>query len=250
MIGEDYLLFINIIKLIEERIRREFYEIENLQTSHSSALQFVKTTLDFIDKKIFDYFVVEKPSANLIFKDGMVTRYNENRRYNIYIDTLCGLTNFIHAVPYFCTVITIKEIDKDTKKDKIIGGIINNYCTQETFYTEAGKGAFMNSKRMRVSSRQNFDNSIIAIKYDDAKTRYKNILDKVGTFKINNCSALDLCYVASGKYDGAFIYDRVPIDTDLGELFIAEAGGLIFENNNDLIVSNSLLHNNLIEMYK
>lgn len=250
MISDFLYLMKEAIKTVEEKVRRDFYEIENLQNSNDSAVNFAKHTFDFINSRLFRYFKEKMPEANLIFKDGIENKvFDENKKYNIYIDAICGINNFIHAIPYFCTVITMKKINKTTKKDEIVCGVVNNYCTQEMFFSEVGNGAFAETRRMRVSSRTAINSSITAIKYDKEKTKFIPLIAKLGTVKINNCSILDMCNVACGKYEGAFIFNVVPIDNEIGELFIKEAGGFIHKfGDNNIMVSNSLMHNKFKEM--
>lgn len=252
MISDFLFLMKEAIKTVEEKVRRDFYEIESLQTSNDGAMSFAKHTYDFINSKLFKYFKEKLPEANLIFKDGIDNRLlDEKKKYNIYINAICGLNNFLHGIPYFCTVILLKKNNKDIKKEELICGVVNNYATQEMFFSEVGKGAFVDTRRMRVSSRANINTTVSAIKYDKDKSKIYSLLDKLPSVKINNCSILDMCNVACGKYDSAYIFDRMPVYAEIGELFVKEAGGFVHKFGvNDVLISNSLLHNNFKELLK
>lgn len=252
MNNSDLNVIFDAIKLVESKVYRDFCEIENLQGSYTSAIIFTKKTLEFLDNKFFEFFSKKRENYNVVIKGYNEKNIDKNKTKTIYINSLSGILNFSHAIPYFCTSITIKE--KINGKEAVVCGIVNNYAMQDLFYVEKNKGCFLkgrfNDIRLRVSNRVNLDSSIISIKYDSKKERFKKILNKIGTFKINNCTILDMVNLASGKYDASFIYDKNIFELDLGILFVKEAGGNIeySKDKNDIFLSNSLLYTEIKDL--
>lgn len=245
MNNSDLNILFDAIKLVESKVYRDFSEIENLQNSYSSAIVFAKKTLEFLNNKFLDFFLEKRQNYNIVIKGQDDIKIDKNINRTIYINSISGIMNFSHAMPYFCTTITVKErIDGE---DVVLCGVVNNYATQELFFVEKNKGCFLKGKfndfRLRVSNRPNIENSIISVKCDSKKEKIKKIIDKIGTFRVTGCSILDMVNVASGKYDASFIYEKNIFDLDLGLLFVKEAGGNSTELKDkcDVLLSNSLI---------
>lgn len=246
----DLKILQDSIKLVESKVYRDFFEIENLQTSYNSAKNFAKKTIEFLEDKLYSFLKEKRPDYNVVIKNAKNFETEADRKFTIYVNPICGIANFMHGIPYFCTVLTVKERDLSNGKEKIVCGLINNYAEQEMFCVEAGKGSFVSNKhgnnlRLRVSNRADLKNSVISIKYGVDKENLKKLIDKLSLVKVSNCSALDLVLIASGKYDGGFVFDKDDIDNDLGILFVQEAGGFYEINDNNILASNSLLFSEL-----
>lgn len=252
MNNSDLNILFDAIKLVESKVYRDFSEIENLQNSYSSAIAFTKKTLEFLNNKFFDFFSEKRQNYNIVVKGQNDIKIDRNKNKTIYINSISGIMNFSHALPYFCTTITVKErIDGD---NVVLCGLVNNYATQELFFVEKNKGCFLKGKfndlRLRVSNRPNIDNSIVSIKCDLKKDKVKKIIDKVGSFRISGCSILDIVNVASGKYDASFIYEKNTFDIDLGMLFVKEAGGNLTYSRDkcDALFANSLIYSEIKDL--
>ena len=249
MSNPDMNVLFNAIKLVESKIYRDFSEIENLQNSHSSAVLFSKKTLEFINNKLFDFFCDKRPDYNVVIKGYKNGKIDTNKSRTIYINSLSGIINFSHAIPYFCTTITIKE--HVNKEDVVLCGLVSNHATQELFYVEKNRGCFFKGKfndiRLRVSNRSSVDDSVVSVKCDSKRDKTKKLMNKIGTFRINGCSVLDMVNVAAGKYDASFIYEKNIFDLDLGILFVKEAGGNILysRDKSDVLLTNSLLYSEI-----
>ncbi len=252
MNNSDLNILFDAIKLVESKVYRDFSEIENLQNSYSSAIAFTKKTLEFLNNKFFDFFSEKRQNYNIVVKGQNDIKIDRNKNKTIYINSISGIMNFSHALPYFCTTITVKE--RVDGNNVVLCGLVNNYATQELFFVEKNKGCFLKGKfndlRLRVSNRPNIDNSIISIKCDLKKEKVKKIIDKVGSFRISGCSILDIVNVASGKYDASFIYEKNTFDIDLGVLFVKEAGGSLTYSKDkcDALFANSLIYSEIKDL--
>ena len=241
MQNSDLSIFKEAIKTIESKVNRDFYELESLRTNYNSAKQFAFRTIEDVEKSLIWFFQEKMPEFSLSINDKKVTV--EDSPFTIIINPLRGIKNFIHAIPYFATTIALSE-KLESGEEKIVLAVVNNYITQELFFTEENKGAFVNSRRVRVSDLNNLKESIISVKQDKDRFKVNELFKKLYSININNCSILDILYVAQGKYDAGFIFEVNPTDSKVGKLFIKEAGGLVKEfgeEKENLLFSNSSL---------
>ncbi|HSQ97270.1 MAG TPA: inositol monophosphatase family protein [Rickettsiales bacterium] len=229
------------IRKVSDKIARDYTELEILQNSQKGNIQFVDMAIDFVKRKLFEYFTSKKPSYDVTFLGENVNNDKLKSEFRYLISPLCGKINLMHAVPYFS--ISVALLKKNAEGQfKTICGVIDNPITQETFVVEEGKGAYVNSRRIRVSSRSNLNDALVAIKNIDNKDFIINCVKKYNNLIMTNCEVLNICNVANGKYD-ATILDKQNIYQDLSLLLVKEAGGLIKKlETGELIVSNDLLH--------
>ena len=241
MYRADFNILAGAIKLVENKVHRDFIEISNLQNSNLS-LAFVNKTIEYLNGKFYEYFSEKRPNYSLYVKNYKNNIVN-NSKYKIIVNSISGIKNFLHAIPYFCTSISVVE------DEKIVVSLVNNYSTNEMFYVIKGQGSFLNNQKLRVSNK--IDNILLAVKYDLNKKLFKDIIDKLPMFKINNCSILDCCNIATGKYDAGIFFDADIVDIQSGHLFIEEAGGLSKKINNNLyIFSNGVYMDNILKIIK
>jgi len=141
------------------------------------------------------------------------------------IDPIDGTTNFLHGVPHFAISIALKS------NDEIISGVIYDPIKDEIFYGEKNSGAFFNNKRIRVSKKKKLDECLFACSAKDIKTIEQSIKNKT-TIRNLGSAALDIAYVAAGRYDAYFQKNVSLWDIAAGIIILKEAGGYI--NNLDL----------------
>jgi len=229
------------IKKVTDKIARDYVELEILQNSHKGSVQFADMTIDFVKKKLFENLKYKKPSYDILFLGDDINNSDIKSDFIYLISPLCGEINLLHAIPYFSISIALLKKDSDGKF-KTICGVIDNPITQETFIVEDGKGAYVNSRRIRVSTRSNLNDALISIKNVDNKDFIINCVKKYKNLMVTNCEVLNICNVANGKYD-ATILEKSAIYQDLSLLLIKEAGGLIKKlDNGEIIVCNDLLY--------
>ena len=252
MNNSDLNILFDAIKLVESKVYRDFCEIEHLQNSHASATVFAKKTLDYLNDRFLNFFSKKRENYNIVIKGIKDCKIDKKKNKTIFINSISGITNFVHAIPYFCT--TIYVVESVNGQNNVLCGVVNNYATQELFYVEKNKGCFLKGKfndlRLRVSNRSNLNNTIISIKCDQNRERFKKILNKIDVFKINNCTILDIVNTSTGKYDASFVYGKNIFELDLGILFVKEAGGNteLSKDKNDILLSNSLLYTELKDL--
>jgi myo-inositol-1(or 4)-monophosphatase len=175
--------------------------------------------------------------------------------YRWYVDPLDGTTNFAHGFPVFCVSMALDY------KGKRIAGVIYDPTRDELFAAEQGSGSYLNDQPIRVSKTARLAESLLATGFPSHK-RHKNpniffyhqITLRTHGVRRAGSAALDLCYVACGRFDGFWEFNLNPWDTAAGVLIVEEAGGKVtnfhggpFElSSRETLASNGLLHEVLL----
>ncbi len=199
-------------------IIRDFGEIEKLQVSKKGPTDFVTNSDLKVEKIIIEELRKARPNFSFLSEES--GEENNKDKENIWIiDPIDGTVNFLHGIHHFAISIALKS------HNEIISGLIYDPIKDEMFFAEKNNGAFFNNHRIRVSSKNNINDCLFATN------------DKI-QFKLNfpnrksGCAALDMAYVASGRFDGYFQDNLNLWDIAAGIILIKEAGGII--NNIDL----------------
>jgi len=196
---------------------RDFGEIENLQVSKKGPTDFV-TNSDFkVEKIIIEELEKARPTYSFISEEKGIKNNKDNNNTWI-IDPIDGTVNFLHGVPHFAISIALKS------NNEIISGLIFDPIKNEIFFAEKNNGAFFNNQRIRVSKKNNIQDCLFAI---GGKLESELGLPSRKT----GCAALDLAYVASGRYDGYFQKNLNLWDIAAGIVLVKEAGGIINDIN-------------------
>ena len=195
-------------------IIRDFGELENLQVSKKGPRDFVTNT----DLKVERIIIVElkkaRPNFSLISEESGKKKNKDNKNTWI-IDPIDGTVNFLHGVPHFAISIALKT------QNEIVSGLIFDPIKDEIFFAEKNNGAFFNNHRIRVSNKSDINDCLFATNDKTKKDVYDFPNRKTG------CAALDLAYVASGRFDGFFQKNLKLWDIAAGIVLIQEAGGII-----------------------
>ena len=192
---------------------RDFGEVEKLQVSVKGPLDFVTNTDKKVEKIIIEELTKSKKKYSIISEE--IGKINNLDKENFWIiDPIDGTTNFLHGIPHFAISIALKS------KNEIISGLIFDPIKNEMFYAEKNNGAFFNNQRIRVSKKKIIDECLFAT---GGKKENKSILN----IRKSGSAALDMAYVASGRYDGFFQNELNIWDISAGIILINEAGGKI-----------------------
>ncbi len=200
------------------------------------------------EKKIVDLLSELIPHSGFIVEEGTSDKKGET--YNWVIDPLDGTTNFIHGIPVYCVSIAL------LKNNELILGVIYEPNQKELFYAWKNGGAYLNGKSISVSSTENISDALLAtgFPYYDYKkiAAYMDILtwlmrNSRGVRRIGS-AAVDLAYVACGRFDGFYEYSLNPWDVAAGALIISEAGGSVtdFNGGKNYLFGKQILASNLL----
>jgi len=233
---------------------RDFGEVEQLQVSRKGPADFVSSA----DHKAEDTLVEElrrsRPKFGFLLEEGGIVD-GEDSSNRWIIDPLDGTTNFLHGIPHFAISIGLE------RDGRMYAGVIYDPLRDELFWAETGIGAFVNSMRLRVSARRKMSDAVIAtgmpFKGRASHPEYPAMLDRVSAetsgVRRFGSAALDLAYVAAGRYDGFWEFALSPWDIAAGLVILREAGAIVSEVNGgdrmmtsgDIMATNGLLHEDL-----
>jgi len=205
-----------MIKACEKASRiliRDFGEIEKLQVSKKGPSDFVTNSDLKSEKIIIEELSKGRPDYSIISEENGVKKKNDKKNTWI-IDPIDGTVNFLHGVPHFATSIALKH------ENEIVSGLIFDPIKDEMFYAEKNNGAFLNNKRIKVSKKNNLKECLFATSGTiERKIEF--------SYRKSGSAALDMAYVACGRYDGYFQKNLHLWDIAAGLILVQEAGGLI-----------------------
>ena len=213
--------------------------------SKNSLVTYVDKTAE---KIVVDFLSELIPESGFIAEEG--TSNKKGEKYNWVIDPLDGTTNFIHGIPTYCVSIAL------LKNNELALGVIYEPNQDEMFYAWKNGGAYLNGKSISVSSTTKISNALLAtgFPYYDYKRidGYMNMLkwlmhNSRGVRRIGS-AAIDLAYVACGRFDAFYEYSLNPWDVAAGAIIVNEAGGSVkdFEGGENYIFGREILASNLL----
>ena len=203
---------------------RDFGEIEKLQVSKKGPTDFVTNSDLKVEKVIIDELKKAKPHYSIISEENGVEN-NKDKNNTWIIDPIDGTINFLHGIPHFAISIALKS------KEEIISGIIFDPIKNEMFFAEKDNGSYFNNHRIRVSKKNEINDCLFV-----TGGKINNEPDL--PYRKSGCAALDMAYVASGRYDGYFQKNLNLWDIAAGIILVKEAGGAL----NDIDLS---IHKNI-----
>tara|TARA_B100000902_G_scaffold317007_1_gene308511 strand:- start:233 stop:1033 length:801 start_codon:yes stop_codon:yes gene_type:complete len=230
---------------------RDFGEIENLQVSSKGPGDFVTSADKRTEKILIEELQKAHPEYGIITEEsGIINKSNIKNRW--IIDPIDGTMNFLNGIPQFAISVAYEE------EEEIKSGVIFNPITNEMFCAEKGNGAYLNNGRIRVSKKKKIKDALLVtggpkgaskIK-DKIFSEYVNVSKNVSNVRKFGSAALDMAYVACGRFDGYWQRELNYWDIAAGIIILKEAGGFIDfleENTNsplkkNILASNSDIH--------
>ena len=251
------------------RLRRDFGEVEHLQVSRKGPADFVSKADQAAERTLWDELRAARPDWGFLMEEGGEIP-GEVGKPRFIIDPLDGTSNFLHGIPHFAISIAAQEPALDGNGPdgsgwgEVIAGVVYQPITDQTFWAEKNRGAWLQDARLRVSGRRQLTEALIAtgIPYNGHGDfeEWNKILDAVGPqvagIRRFGSAALDLAWVAAGRYDGFWESDLAPWDTAAGCLLVREAGGFVSDYRGrslpicakQVIAGNDPLHSRLHKM--
>ena len=229
---------------------RDFGEVENLQVSIKGAGDFVSAADVKAEKIIRDELTHARPAYGWLGEESEpVDGKDPTRRW--IVDPLDGTTNFLHGLPHFAISIALEH------KGEIVAGVILDPAKDELFFAEKGQGAFVNDRRLRVSGRKEMTEALFAtgVPFGDKKTlpdtlrELARLMPACAGVRRFGSAALDLAYVAAGRYEGFWEREISAWDMAAGIVIAREAGALVEDldggrnmlERGDIIVANPMI---------
>ena len=236
---------------------RDFGEIENLQVSSKGPGDFVTSADKRTEKILIEELQKAHPEYGIITEEtGIINKTNTKNRW--IIDPIDGTFNFMNGIPQFAISVGYEE------ENEIKCGVIFNPVINEMFCAEKGNGAYLNNSRIRVSKKNKIKDALIVtggpkgaskIK-DKIFSEYINVSKNVANVRKFGSAALDVAYVACGRFDGYWQRELNYWDIAAGIIILKEAGGFVdfFEEDKNvplkknILASNSFIHEELREL--
>jgi myo-inositol-1(or 4)-monophosphatase len=215
------------------RLRRDFGEVELLQVSRKGPGDFVSLADQRAEQTIVEELRNARPDWGMLLEEsGEIAGHPDKPRW--VVDPLDGTTNFLHGVPHFSISIAVEE-RKPGGGSEITQGLVYQPLTDESFWAEKGRGAWLQDSRLRVSARRDLRDALIGTGIPHcgrgspegwAKV-YNAVAPEVSGLRRFGSAALDFAWVAAGRMDGFWEDDLDIWDSAAGILLVKEAGGFV-----------------------
>ncbi|OZB72575.1 MAG: inositol monophosphatase [Thiomonas sp. 14-64-326] len=226
-------------------INRASLDIDLLRVAQKAANDFVTEVDRAAEQAIIDVLLKAYPQHGILGEETGSAFGDASSEYQWIIDPLDGTTNFIHGMPVYAVSIALAH------RGVVQQAVVYDPTRDELFTATRGAGAFLNSRRIRVSNRVRLEDSLIGTgfpfrKNDDIDTyleMFKLVAQRCVGLRRPGAAAIDLAYVAAGRYDGFFETGLKPWDIAAGSLLITEAGGLVgnFAGDGDFLFTGEVL---------
>ena len=230
---------------------KDFREVENLQVSTKGAGDFVSRADIAAEAIIREDLMLARPNYGWLGEESAPMEGKDPTRRWI-VDPLDGTTNYLHGLPHWCVSIALEH------KGEVVSGVIFDPAKDEMFVAEKGGGAWMNESRIRVSGRRSLIEGVFAcgVPHSGAPGlpellhEFGRVLPAVAGVRHWGAAALNLAYVAAGRFDGYWERRMKPWDVAAGLLLVKEAGGYVTDfdgrdkslESGDVVAANDRIH--------
>jgi myo-inositol-1(or 4)-monophosphatase len=228
-------------------LARDFGEVEQLQVSVKGPGNFVTAADHRSEETLYRELSKARPGYGFLMEErGEVEGRDKTHRW--IVDPLDGTTNFLHGIPVFCVAIALE------REGEIVAGLVYNPALDELFTAEKGQGAFVNNRRLRVAARKSLADCVIAVgiphrgRPDHPRflRECQLLMEQVSGIRRTGAAAIDLAWVASGRFDGYVEHHIKPWDMAAGSLLVREAGGFVTDasGGQDMFGTGSIIAGN------
>lgn len=239
------------------RIQSEYFQ-KRIGIHHKGEINIVTDVDIACQRRIIELIEKQYPDDAIIAEEKENT-FDETRNKWI-VDPLDGTTNYAHGYPFFCTSIAYEV------KGEVVAGVVYNPIFKELFSAWKGEGASFNGEKIQVSGINDMKQALLSTGFPyDLPTSTKNNISHFVNFlyhaqavRRDGSAALNLCYVACGRFDAHWEMKLNPWDMAAGVLIVKEAGGSVTDfqgekfniYGDELLASNGLLHDRLLQVLK
>lgn len=245
------------------KLRRDFGEIEHLQVSKKGPADFVSKADQRSERILYDELKHARPGWGFLLEEGGDIPGDDNKP-RFVIDPLDGTTNFLHGIPHFAISIAAQERKPDGDWGAVTSALVYQPVTDESFWAEKGRGAWLHDRRLRVSARRNLTEAVIATGTPYAghgnvaqwQAIFDTLAPEISGIRRFGAASLDFAWLAAGRYDGFWETDLEPWDVAAGQLLVREAGGFVTDfrggdqtiERREFLAANDQLHSRLHKM--
>jgi myo-inositol-1(or 4)-monophosphatase len=244
-----------LLKVMTDAVRkagrglaRDFGELSELQVSKKGLGDYVSAADVKAEQTLIEELSKARPGYGFLAEESGKSE-GSDKTHTWIIDPLDGTTNFLHAIPHFAVNVALM------REGVIVAAVTYNPATGDLYWAEKGKGAFMNDKRLRVAARRDLVETILATGIPFAGRpghaqflkELHQLTQRVSGIRRFGAAALDLAWVAAGRFDGFWERSLNPWDVAAGMLLVTEAGGQIsgIDPNEDVLETGNIVASNL-----
>jgi myo-inositol-1(or 4)-monophosphatase len=233
--------------------------VENLQISMKGPADFVTHADQRTERVLIEELSKARPGYGFLGEEGGAVE-GKDKTHRFIIDPIDGTTNFMHGVPHFAISIALE------REGQLVAGLIYNPITDDMFTAEKGSGAYLNNKRLRVSSRKELNSSLFATglpfkgKAGMARSMAETeaVLEASSGIRRFGAASLDLAWVAAGRFDGYWERELKLWDTAAGIVMVREAGGIVSDphgrtdglDGESVVAANEAIHPQLLKLIR
>jgi myo-inositol-1(or 4)-monophosphatase len=252
----------NAAQRASKRLLRDFNEVEQLQVSVKGPSDFVSQADIRAEQTLREDLNKARPGYAFLMEESGASG-SDNWAWRWVVDPLDGTTNFLHGIPHWAISIGLERRLTDGSSE-LVAGLIYAPAVDEMFWAEKGVGAFVNERRLRVSARRDLKDALFATGIPFAAVAPQrrlafartlgSLMPQVAGIRRFGAAALDLAWVAAGRYDGFWELGLKRWDMAAGLLLVREAGGFATDPNGkdprdtgDVVAANPHLHPTLTD---
>jgi len=239
-------------------LRENYGKVASEDIEVKSRNNFVTYIDRLSEEKIIEIIAAHFPDHGINAEEQGLMRTDSEYQWSI--DPLDGTTNFIHSVPMFSVSIAVQ------KNEQLLAGVIYDPMRDELFSAERGKGAFLNGKRLNVTSKTALADCFFATgfpyrEFQDVESylrTFAHFMRQTAGIRRIGSAAIDLAYTAAGRFDGFWEFDLKPWDISAGILLIEEAGGKVsdplggntYMETGNILASSNTIHEQMLSILK
>lgn len=240
-------------------LKRDFGELENLQVMRKGLADFATKADLKAEKVLREELSRTRPHYGFVQEEGGVIE-GPDKSHRWFVDPLDGTTNFMHGVPHFAISVGLE------REGHLVAGVVYNPVSDDMFTAEKGQGSWHNGRRLRVSGRRDLADALVATGIphlgrpgqDVFLGEVNAVMRQVSGIRRFGSAALDLAWVAAGRYDAFWERSLSSWDVAAGIVLVREAGGVVSDlssgqdmlTNGHILASNGNLHGTLLKTLK
>ncbi len=222
-------VMINAVRKAARGVQRDYGEVASLVVSQKGPGDFVTASDKKAEKLLREELAKARPTYGFLGEEEGGSK-GQDPDHRFIIDPIDGTSNFMHALPYFALTVALE------RKGEIVVGVTYNPITDELFHSEKGQGAFLNNKRMRVSSRKTLPEALVSTNiphmgqpkmHVEHRNQMAVLQARTMGLRVLGSTAIELAWVACGRLDAAWCDGLNAWDMAAGLLFIRESGGFV-----------------------
>jgi len=240
-------------------LARDFGEVAQLQVSLKGPGNFVSAADHRAEQIVYDELARARHGYGFMMEERGVVE-GPDKSHLWIVDPLDGTTNFLHSIPHFAVSIALQ------RDGELVAGLIYSPANGDVFTAEKGKGAFLNDRRIRVAARSRLDDCVVVTgiphrgrpSHDLYLRQLTNVMPAVSGIRRSGSAALDLAWVAAGRYDAYWELKIKPWDMAAGIVILREAGGFISDldgkksmmETGDILAGNETIQRALLKLLR